>query len=464
MLNPNQIYHRKNKILYDSSGKEIVKFKEITVDAENLTGVLVENMNKYIACYPERIEIIEKQTINLILKIMKKAIAMRCTREQFEVIKPKINKYICFNHIRIEEFNHLPYLTNYFEGKENLIANITYIGIQNYNRELVEEWNENTFLDACGIKIEKPIRTNKLTELEKRVEVLEHKVDLKNIADMPVNLELKQPFTGIKAPMYESILKSIKEGKIVIPKTTNIIEELKNYKPMSLNFGLDIAPGFMQPHLSDSFGIFQQYETLKQENNKLKLRVEELEAENKALLSAPNAAAISFTASSTFDFKDMPIAGTDVKELEVGKWYKCIEKEFESLVVITDLEGNKAYGFSYYGENDRNIWNDESNCGWSFKSDTKNWELATEQEVTEALTKEAVKRGFKEGVAVKYPWFSELNKQHYIYTPDFKEESILENERFLYLGCCVFCGGQWAEIIETVSLNDAEKILGKKII
>jgi len=65
MLNPEITYHRKNKILYDSSGNDVVKFKEITADAENLTGVLVENMNKYIACYPERIEIIEKQQLTL---------------------------------------------------------------------------------------------------------------------------------------------------------------------------------------------------------------------------------------------------------------------------------------------------------------------------------------------------------------------------------------------------------------
>ena len=387
---------------------------------------------------------------------MKKAIAMRCTREQFEAIAPILNKNK-LSVTGIGDFDIYKYLTNNIEcsGK---ISNITKTASRKNIYEHYGTWNENIFLDACGIKIEKPIRTNKLTELEKRVAILEHKVDLKKIADMPFNPELKQPFSGKK---YEYILKAIKDGKIVIPKTTNIIEEFKNHKPMSLNFGLDFGYGFMQPHISDSLGIYDQYLSLKQENNKLKLRIEELEAENKAILSAPNSAAISFTASSTFDFKDMPIAGTDVKELEVGKWYKNKDHGYENVLGHCSkiIMHDEFYGYGFDTEGNWNNYQEEQEFG-----SNDNWREATEQEVTEALTKEAVKRGFKEGVAVEYPWFSQLNKQHNIYTPDFKEESVLENERFLYLGCCVFCGGQWAEIIPTISKEDAEKELGKKII
>ncbi len=61
MLNPNQTYHRKKQILYDESGNQIVKFIGITTDADNLTGDLVDNMNKYIECYPDRIEVLEKK-------------------------------------------------------------------------------------------------------------------------------------------------------------------------------------------------------------------------------------------------------------------------------------------------------------------------------------------------------------------------------------------------------------------
>lgn len=64
MLNPEKVYHRKKDILYDESGTAIVKFIGNTNNAENLTGNLVENMNNYIRCYPERVDVIEskKQT------------------------------------------------------------------------------------------------------------------------------------------------------------------------------------------------------------------------------------------------------------------------------------------------------------------------------------------------------------------------------------------------------------------
>jgi len=391
---------------------------------------------------------------------MKKAISMLCTQEQFIQLKPKLKN--CQISDISGNFNSFCYLVNNFRNTNNNIANVGREDCQNSGREVFETWNENTFLAACGIKIEKPIRTNKLTELEKRVEILEHKVDLKKIVDMPSNPELKQPFAGIKAPIYESLLKAIKEGKIVIPKTTNIIEELKNYKPMSLNLGLDFGHGFMQPHLSDSFDIFQQYEILKQENNKLKLRIEELEAENKAILSAPNAKTMSFTASSTFDFKDMPMVGTEVKELEVGKWYKG-NKDFNSLICIERIENKIDYDEIHcYG-----FWFDGWKKGYiANTSHQKSLIEATESEVFEALKDEAVKRGYKHGVYLKYPWYRneegifkiEMNEG------DFSHVTKLTDGGFLLKGTHVFFKGKWAEIIPTITKVKAEKELGKKIV
>lgn len=65
MLNPEKVYHRKKDILYDESGEAVLKFIENkTADVDGLTGNLVENMNNYIRCYPDRVEVIEskKQT------------------------------------------------------------------------------------------------------------------------------------------------------------------------------------------------------------------------------------------------------------------------------------------------------------------------------------------------------------------------------------------------------------------
>ena len=72
MLNPKKTYHRKKGILYDESGTQILKFAEATNDSNNLTGDLVKNMNNYIRCYPNRVEIIEnKKDVQLNLFQMK---------------------------------------------------------------------------------------------------------------------------------------------------------------------------------------------------------------------------------------------------------------------------------------------------------------------------------------------------------------------------------------------------------
>lgn len=58
MLNPLQTYYRKKQILYDLEVNQVLKFVDKMPDMGNTTGDLVENMNKYIERYPERIEII----------------------------------------------------------------------------------------------------------------------------------------------------------------------------------------------------------------------------------------------------------------------------------------------------------------------------------------------------------------------------------------------------------------------
>lgn len=65
MLDITQTYHRKNQILYDSDNNEILKFRDKMPDGKDFSGKLVENMNNYIRCYPERIEKIEKKNVQL---------------------------------------------------------------------------------------------------------------------------------------------------------------------------------------------------------------------------------------------------------------------------------------------------------------------------------------------------------------------------------------------------------------
>lgn len=77
----------------------------------------------------------------------------------------------------------------------------------------------------------------------------------------------------------------------------------------------------------------------------------------------------------------------------------------------------------------------------------------------EALKNEAVKRGFKEGV--------------YIQFKDIKTIVLLKNNEYNYYeednslcvgGYEVFLNGVWHEIIQTITKEEAEKQLGRKII
>lgn len=69
MLNPEETYHRKKDILYDSQGVEVLKFLEHTVDSADLTGDLVNNMNMFIKCYPERVEFLDQKKENVQLNL-----------------------------------------------------------------------------------------------------------------------------------------------------------------------------------------------------------------------------------------------------------------------------------------------------------------------------------------------------------------------------------------------------------
>lgn len=81
---------------------------------------------------------------------MIKAIAMKCTQEQFELIKPKLE---ALDMINITSFSEYPYLCNNFNYK-NKIGNVYKYSLSKKDYEVFETWNEKIFLEACGIQTE----------------------------------------------------------------------------------------------------------------------------------------------------------------------------------------------------------------------------------------------------------------------------------------------------------------------
>ena len=141
------------------------------------------------------------------------------------------------------------------------------------------------------------------------------------------------------------------------------------------------------------------------------------------------------------------------KELEVGKWYK-LDRLGKFMFYYDGKysdDKNKLFGFNLKGE-----WS--NSLEFHIGDETT---LATNQEVKDALIIEAKKR-YKTGDLVYDLSFaktkSSLNIQRDImhYYP--------ETDYMFFNGLKMYEKGKWAEIIETITKEEAEKILNKIII
>jgi hypothetical protein len=138
-------------------------------------------------------------------------------------------------------------------------------------------------------------------------------------------------------------------------------------------------------------------------------------------------------------------------ELEVGKVFKY--KTTKCIVKITELhkEDFAGYGVNYLGE----FVCKEKNWTNGFDG----WKEATTEEWESALIAEAKRRGYKNGN------YECLHCAEYTY--EATDNLFFENNE-VWLGNKSYCNmifnnGVWAEIIKTISKEEAEKQLGCKI-
>ena len=133
----------------------------------------------------------------------------------------------------------------------------------------------------------------------------------------------------------------------------------------------------------------------------------------------------------------------ELPKLEVGKWYKNTDSK--SLFCVTGFRGInfKAYGF---GGGSANLkWYDNTVFG-----DTIGFNRipVTPKEVEKALTKEAVKRGFKEGVR-SINIFNSVG-----FTPKNNDIRLLDSGELVIDNNTIFNRtGRWATIIKENTLH-----------
>ena len=146
-------------------------------------------------------------------------------------------------------------------------------------------------------------------------------------------------------------------------------------------------------------------------------------------------------------------------KLEVGKWYK--NTRWKDIIFIDNI--NERDEVKYYGF-DNGEFKDERNASsfYGYGSNLQNWTLATNEEVEEALTKEAVKRGYTtENTNCLVGSKNQKIEGDYYY--ESRENRLYSDGKFRG-GKVVFQGGIWATKIETITKAEAEKLLNKIII
>lgn len=350
------------------------------------------------------------------------------------------------------------------------------------------------------VTYKKPIRTNKLTELEKCVEALESKNDQKSVINMPL-----KPLKFFPNSIHQSKIDE-SDFKIFGDESKKIVQGLKpedfiingipfpewskqNGLTFNISSSVDINPlknplegitaseaGKRLAEFSKSIPFFHEsfnfegvlkngkntvvskdmYDDLKnhlhsyrKENNELKMRIEELEAEKKIILQG------SPDNRNILDI-DLPLAGTEIK-LEVGKYY----------IVENIQEGSLGFsGFGTYTEEKNDAGLLSCNIGFNFKNlsgaiwrTNGDIRLATNKEIKDALTKESDKRGFLKGVLVEA-----MNNRFGAIDLEFATTYKEYANEFWRGGFCLMKNGVWATIPKTITKSEAEKELGKKIV
>ena len=140
-------------------------------------------------------------------------------------------------------------------------------------------------------------------------------------------------------------------------------------------------------------------------------------------------------------------------QFKVGKWYKGNENScvFSVLFYCTKVDGDKLYGYGLVNNN----WT-ENNSSINIADDENECVEATPKEVEEALTKEAVKRGFKEGVKVdktNLPMYIDCPTN--IWTLGSGVFKYYESNNSLQINSdCVFENGTWATPIKTKTIEE----------
>jgi len=318
-------------------------------------------------------------------------IAMRCTKEQFEAIKPKLEK--SDKKIKsISNFKEHNYLVNDFNWCGE-ISNIILSGKKvKKHYKIHETWNEKIFLEACGIETTPTLE-----------EVKEYFKDAKKVESIYGTVGVFGGNVHFENDCYFSAR----------------VDDIGYLALWKNKYGYSKILTYKKPKV-EMFEISKE-QILKLRNHERSRYVEEW---------FPKA------------FEE------DKVELEVGKWMKTPNNG------LYCPKEKKYDGFLSYGFNVRGKWNEL----FIPNSITKNDILAIHKEVQEALEKEAVRKGYVEGVYFK----DSLGRNGVCGKQIIYHESAENNGITNGNNMWIMRNGIWATIIQTITIQEAEAKLNNE--
>ena len=150
-------------------------------------------------------------------------------------------------------------------------------------------------------------------------------------------------------------------------------------------------------------------------------------------------------------------------KLEVGKYYiHKIHNDLINIAEINEKDEIKFYGFDYDKTENTSEFIDERNSPsfYGYGKEFKNWRLATEEEVSEALINEAKKRYSNKKVrCLDTNNIIEIDFNEFTYYEDVNGLYAFDND--LETEIEIFKDGIWAEIIEETNTFDKDYLDNK---
>lgn len=180
--------------------------------------------------------------------IMKKAIAMKCTQENWDSIKGN------FDNKELYSFETFTYIVNNYINKFGNIGNVNPYSAKDYTREIHETFNAKIFLEACGIEtkptLEEVKEYFKNAEIVKEIcyKEIEFKVDLDNIylSDFGNYVQRNSNLYLWSEAGYAKIL-TYKEQKFEITKETILKYQMKDEFPEAFKANLEVGKWMKTP-------------------------------------------------------------------------------------------------------------------------------------------------------------------------------------------------------------------------